>query len=312
MSVINVSEEAIGAEKLLYEQLARLQQDLEASAAGLLAVHQDNGAGLGAHSARLGQLMERLQQDTQVRTPVGQLRRALGMSILNRKNHRDRAFPGKNRDIPEADSESAYLAGVLGRIYEGGYRQLRAQNTDGHWQGDLFLPDRNAVPTKYNPDNQSFGQILDELKSRYGIDYRGTAYREGYADFSPIALARVDLADIVSCHVRDGLAPDPFVDGEKPDYGQIFSQRTRNFHYADELAAKAQVPIVGLAAGYSADDLAQWRQDNRFTWDESYLNGYLLVPALIHNNIAHTGLVGISAHVSQAEQAITDRLKKYT
>lgn len=40
--------------------------------------------------------------------------------------------------------------------------------------------------------------------------------------------------------------------------------------------------------------MAEWRQKRGFSWDEQVTNGYLLVPTIIHRQLAHIGLVGIS------------------
>lgn len=310
MPVLNVSDEALLAEKKLYNLAAELQKAIENSAHLLTSEYQENERGLGAHGRIVDDLLQDLQSAANSRTSINQLRRILRFSIANRETHRNNAFPGKTQRIAPAADNVAYTAGVIGRIYEEGYRQLRSQSKDGHWDGDIFFPDREAIPIRYNPNKRTYGQIFDNLKTQYGISYSGIPYREGYADFSGIAIAQVSLADIVNKHVENGFAEDPLVAGDSTDYAKIFSNRERNFQYADAVVAKVQVMIPGLPAGYSATDLAKWREEHYFTWDESYINGYLLVPSEIHNNISHTGLVGVSRHGKQAEEIIIDKLKK--
>lgn len=309
MPVLNVSDEALLAEKKLYNLAADLQKTIENSSHLLISEYQENEQGLGAHGRIIDDLLQELQSAAKSRTSINQLRRILRFSIANREAHRNNTFPGKTQRIAPATDNVAYTSGVIGRIYEEGYRQLRSQSKDGHWDGDTFCPDRGATPSRYNPEKRTYGQIIDNLETQYGIRYYGTPYKEGHADFSGIAIAQVSLADIVDKHVQNGLIEDPMSAGDGADFAKIFSNRERNFGYADEIVAKAQVSIPGLSNGYSAADLAKWREEHHFTWDESYLNGYLLVPSEIHNNISHTGLVAISEHGNQAEETITGKLK---
>lgn len=309
MPLLNVSDEALLAEKKLYYQVAELQKAIESSTHLIISEYQENEQGLGAHSRIIDGLLQELHSAANSRTSVNQLRRVLRFSIANRENHRNNVFLSQNQRITPATDNVAYTAGVIGRIYEEGYRQLRTQSKDGYWDGDIFFPDREAIPIRYNPNKRTYGQIFDNLKTQYGISYSGIPYREGYADFSGIAIAQVSLADIVDKHVQDGLIDDPLVAGDSTDFAKIFSNREQNFQYADEIVANAQVSIPSLPSGYSSTDLAKWREEHHFTWDESYLNGYLLVPSEIHNNISHTGLVGVSKHGKQAEETITGKLK---
>ncbi len=310
MPMLNISDEALAAEKLLYNLCAELQKNIEESANVLKNDFQENQQGLGAHSSIIEYLLQDLNDAANSRTSIAQLRRILRFSIANRETHKNSTFPTKHQNVSPAPTNVAYTAGVIGQIYNEGYRQLRSQSKDGSWNGDTFYPDKTATPSRYNPENRTYGQIIENLETQYGIRYYGTPYKDGCADFSGISIAQVSLADIVDKHVQDGRIKDPLVSSEETDYAKIFSNRERNFRYADEVVAKAQLPIHGLSKGYTADDLAAWRETNRFTWDESYLNGYLLVPAEIHNNISHTGLVGISEHGKEAEKTIINRLKK--
>lgn len=309
MPVLNISDEAIAAEKKLYSQAAELHKLIENEARLLALENKENEQGLGAHSHVISILLQDLLAAANSRQSINQLRRILRFSIANRESHRNNVFPGKAQRIMPAADNVTYTAGVIRRVYEEGYRQMRSQSKDGYWDGDTFCPDREATPSRYNPEKRTYGQIIDNLETEYGIRYFGTPFKEGHADFSGIAIAQVTLADIVDKHVQDGIAESPLIAGDNTDFAKIFANRERNFHYADEIVAKAQVPIPGLPSGYSASDLAQWRETHYFTWDESYLNGYLLVPSEIHNNISHTGLVGVSGHGKQAEETIIGKLK---
>ena len=76
----------------------------------------------------------------------------------------------------------------------------------------------------------------------------------------------------------------------------LFNRKRRkiNFQIADELLAMKQISLPGLVCPYTAEQVAEWRKKRGFSWDEQVTNGYLLVPTIIHRQLAHIGLVGIS------------------
>lgn len=302
MSVLNVSVDAIETQKALLKRLEELQALLETDVNALWNRLAENSSGLGAHQASVKEAVEQLRKEVLSDKKVRKLHETLEISIRARVEHRERScIDSKVDDIPDSDVGN-YITGVMGRLYEGGYRKMREQTVGGQYEGNVFIPDADAVPQKRNPDHKTFEQITRDLSAQYGLTYTGTPYVDGWADFSNISLAQVSLADIVDKHLAcEGVPLDK--DGAV-DYSAIFSSRTQNFKFADEIAAQADVPIPGLDPGYSAADLEEWRNQNRFTWDESYLNGYLLVPSAIHNNISHTGLVGINVHSKEIEKRI--------
>lgn len=307
MDYITVSPEAINAEKKLLQKLQDLQKNLEIGSRELISVFFDNQYGLGRHNQDIYFLIADIENSTKQIKEVHKLCRRLKLSIKNREHHLNGGFP-----ISSADENVKYVAGVMGRIYSDGYKKMRTPSIDGTWKDNVFNPNPNVTPTKYNPDNKSFRQIISDLKDKYGLCYTGTPYIEGYADFSGIALAQVSFAEIIDKHVQHGTTVDPLADGDNINYEDVFSSRSKNFRYADEICATSGIAIPGLPDGYSASDLELWRKENHFTWDESYINGYLLVPSEIHNNIPHTGLVGIATHIKQTEQSIQDKHKNNT
>lgn len=300
MSLV-VTMEAVSAIRGLACRIEDLNGTLISSADDLLAEFEQNKKGLGGHSSDIADLLDDLRVDCTSKKDVTLLVKRLKNSAAIRQAHIEGSFPAPK--ITPADQTQTYIAGVLGRIYADGYRAMRKPTANGTWQGNVFIPDGSFKPTKYNPEDRTFAQIVQNLKDRYGITYTGTPFVEDYADFSQIALAKVDLTEIMQMHRKN--PGDSIFDMDMED---VFSSRNRNFLYADAIAACKQIPIPGLKPGYSADDLTKWREDNHFTWDESYLNDYLLVPAEIHNNISHTGLVGITSNGTQAEQNITQKL----
>ena len=209
-------------------------------------------------------------------------------------------YPTCEAVSPPADLDR-YLAGVQARIYASGYRKLRAPSSGGTWEGDVFHPDLDVIPKRYNPDGLTFGQIIEKVERLYGLHYTGTPFTEGFADFSGIALAQIGLEKLMRSsgdeHIEDDL------------HGTFSDDRNDNFSLADLAAAEMGIPIPGLGEKYTAAKLAQWRKDNRFTWDESMVYGCLLVPSELHNNIDHTGLVAIAKRADQAVARIQKRWK---
>ena len=297
---LTVTEDAVIALRALADHVSDLQSAIRSDVALLLLEFEQEQKGLGAHSGEIEALLTDLQtQCDSGKRVLRRLVRRLRTSADLREAHRTGTFPAA---APASSDTQTYLSGVLGRIYESGYQKLRKPTADGTWKGDRFLPDANYKPTKYHPHNSTCEEILRNLEETYGIRYTGTPFVEGFADFSQIALAQIGLDEIAAKHDEDFL-----IHCDQLDFGEVFSSRSQNLHYADEIAAEKQLPIPGLPAGYSAADLTNWRKIHHFTWDESYLNGYLLVPSEIHNNIPHTGLVGVSGHGTQAEQTIAKR-----
>ena len=302
MDYLTVSPEAINAEKKLLCTIREMQKNLEEESHGLVLTYLDNQYGLGKHSNDIFYLIENVKDKSKQIKDVNKLCRRLKLSIKNRERHLDGVFP-----ISQSTANVKYVAGVMGKIYSSGYRQMRRPSSNGTWRDNVFCPNPNVIPSKYNPEQKSFSQIIADLEEKYGIHYTGTPYVDGYADFSNIAIAQVDFTDIIDKNVQDGFSKDPLLDGDNVDYDVIFSNRNRNFRYADEICAERRIPIPGLNVGYTSDELASWRIKNYFTWDESYNNGYLLVPSEIHNNVPHTGLVGVATHGEDAEENIINQ-----
>ncbi len=131
---------------------------------------------------------------------------------------------------------------------------------NGSWDGfrgnSMWRPDRDAVPTRYNPEGLTWGQILD----KYGIE--GIEYKDGEPDFSPISKGEVEI--------------DDFTD-----------DRTSNFAQADEALAEQK--------GCSPEDVKKWREENGYTWHECKdCKTMQKVPREIHNNMDHSG--GVSEY----------------
>lgn len=159
---------------------------------------------------------------------------------------------GKSLDKPMSEYDKP-----LGIVCEN-FKNCPIEGNNGHWDGERgnskWIPDRDYIPGKANPDGKTWGEILD----KYGID--GINFKDGEPDFSEISKGTVEI--------------EPFSDS-----------RTDNFDKADIELAKQK--------GCSPEEVAKWREENRYTWHECKdMKTMQKVPSEVHNNISHSG--GIS------------------
>jgi len=146
-----------------------------------------------------------------------------------------------------------------------GVRRIPKEN--GGWTGEPgnseWIPDKDYVPKVYNPDEKTWGDILE----KHDID--GISFKDGEPDFSDVAESTVEI--------------DDFSDS-----------RTSNFAQADEkLADQWNKEGKDGRNDWNSDDVADYREENNLTWHErSDMKTMDLVPSEVHNNVPHSG--GIS------------------
>lgn len=183
-------------------------------------------------------------------------------------------------------------------------RRLRSPKTEtycgelkGKWENSVFYLDDNFVPKYKNDEKLTVAEIKQQLFTSFGIEFDGIPFANGVADFSGISVATISTKEIVM--KSTGMSEleynrmEPLERTKK--LSEVFdkNRRNANFDLADKIVAERQVPIPGLGSGYTATELADWRE-GKFTWDEQVNGGYNLVPTIIHGNISHTGLVSSS------------------
>ena len=161
-------------------------------------------------------------------------------------------------DIIEDEEDDDLIAKA--EAYESRVSGCPIEGHNGSWDdfrgNSMWRPDREAIPTRYNPDGLTWGEILD----KYGIE--GIEYKDGDPDFSPVSKGEVEI--------------DDFTD-----------DRTSNFAQADEALAKQK--------GCSPEDVKKWREENGYTWHECRdCKTMQKVPREIHNNMDHSG--GVSEY----------------
>lgn len=200
--------------------------------------------------------------------------------------------------LPETFDKEMVLAGAQVRKMRTPKTETSAGELKGTWQDSVFYMDDDFVPKYENDSNLTVGEIKQQLKETYGIHVDGIPFKDGVADFSGISVASISTKDIVmkstGMSAFDYESMDPHERTEKLSEVFAAKRRNSNFTLADQIAAERQIPVPGLAPGYTASELAEWRSENKFSWDEQVNGGYNLVPAIIHGNISHTGLVSSS------------------
>lgn len=205
--------------------------------------------------------------------------------------------------LPGVFDREMVLAGAEARKLNVPGTETGEGSVRGAWNGSTYVLDDSYVPKKYNDSKSSIAQIKKSLSDRFGIQMDGIPYVDGIADFSGISVAHIATSDIVK--KATGMTQAEYSELTQTDRTRLFqevfsdvsdgiSKRSRNFDYADQLAAEKHIPIPGLSDGYSASDLKKWRTENKFSWDEQVNFGYNLVPTVIHGNLPHTGLVSTS------------------
>ena len=193
--------------------------------------------------------MEKISDSKELDKPITNFVDVLG---------KDTVFSEEDIDMDDVlDEEDDYLISLT-EDYEKLVSGCPIDGHNGSWDelrgNSMWRPDREAVPTRFNPEKYTWGKILD----KYGIE--GIEYQEGDPSFSCISKGVVEIED-------------------------FSSDRPSNFAQADEALAKQK--------GCSPGEVKRWREDNGYTWHECRdCKTMQKVPREIHNNMDHSG--GIS------------------
>lgn len=138
------------------------------------------------------------------------------------------------------------------------YDGVRLPKSEGQWTGErgdsVWKPNRDYVPSVYNPEGKTWGQILDENNTE------GIPFKDGEPDFKDLSKGTVEVKE-------------------------FSDRRDVNFHRADEALAQQR--------GCTIDEIQEWRDENDLTWHEcSDCKTMQAVSSELHDNIPHSG--GIS------------------
>lgn len=207
------------------------------------------------------------------------------------------------RDFIHAGSQDRKLNSPRTKTSEGLVR--------GEWKESSFIFDDDFIPKNFNDKQLTISEIKSELKDKYHLTLDEIPFINGIADFSHLSVASISTDEIVN-RTKNNTSN---MMNKLEAYQDVLSQdhRSINFDIADEIAFKKQISIPGLKEGYSKEDLSNWRKENQFSWDEQ-LNGYFLVPSVIHGNLSHTGAVSISqnayTYLENSKQYLKDHPMK--
>ncbi|GHU34083.1 hypothetical protein AGMMS50256_27230 [Betaproteobacteria bacterium] len=143
---------------------------------------------------------------------------------------------------------------------------VRIPQNNGYWEGEpgnsIWNPDQEQVPTVYNPDGKTWGEILDKFDVSDGIPFK-----DGYPIFDEVSKGDVQIDDFTT-------------------------DRAKNFSQAD----------IKLAEQKDCDpeDVEKWRKENGYTWHECEdMKTLKKVPSEIHNNVPHSGGVSEAKKAAQ-------------
>ena len=177
----------------------------------------------------------------------------------------------------------------------------------GRWEGERYYFCDDYIPNdkKLNPDRKTMRDIKLELYENYGLKVDGISFENDEMNLKNCSLVQLSYEDIMeravekmSWEEKKKFRLDNMTAQEKrlKKMQIVFNKERRkiNFQIADELLAMKQISLPGLVCPYTPEQVAEWRQKRGFSWDEQVTNGYLLVPTIIHRQLAHIGLVGIS------------------
>lgn len=214
----------------------------------------------------------------------------------------DEIYESLKKKLPDTFDRNIVMAGSQKRKLRSPH-EISREKVKGRWESNVFIPDDDYVNSNYNPQKLTFAQIKKKIYSEYGIKFEGIPFTSGVADFSSVSLADISIEELLF-KAKD-ITHEEFVklsfnpiQKAKLLY-EVFTkdgrdQRNSNFHIADMITAERQIPIPGLPQGYNATQLAAWRGEHQFSWDEQLESGYHLVPSVIHDIVSHTGVVSVS------------------
>lgn len=306
---INVSSDACEVLATFARQIEEESAQIQCVISGLETAFAENQIGLGTHSDDIAAVIENLKV-------LGKQEKTLAEKLIRRitraENNRRDLLQQNPYQISETDDRHAYIPEVLGRMYDTLCRMRIRPDTmgpdgqiKGRWEGDVFFLNEAFVPKRFNPEAKTFFELCRNYTQRFGIEFCGVSFADGYADFGYLAIAKISTAEVLAENIGKPLD----ITNTDATTGQLFDDRNRNMRCADAVASRKQIPISGLAHGYTKDDLALWRKENGFTWDENYKDGYCLIPSFIHGNIMHTGMVAIETNSETMEKKLIQKGK---
>lgn len=201
---------------------------------------------------------------------------------------------------PELHSSmSAEDADLLQKYRSAKYKannEIKNVPNTGIWAGtrgdSRWVPDGEAIPKKYNPNNKTWKQILDEN----GID--GIDYINGEPDLSKMAILKTDIDfDLdLSEKAKVGLL-SPKKNREHLHW-EVFEKMAKENGYSVDMIRVMKgdsAPVKKLMEQFGCSEQEVWNMCNnpnrvaRVLHEASDCKTVFLVPREIHDNINHCG-----------------------
>jgi hypothetical protein len=175
--------------------------------------------------------------------------------ILSQKT--DEITPGKNQDLEKAEGTGNGADVTKGYDVTPNYSSYKERLDRTPKNNGTWEAERGE--SKFVSEKPEVKQYLNEA----GVD--GVEYKNAIPDFSPFTKGEVKIPNMTN-------------------------DRRKNFANADEtLANQWSTP----EKKWTADDVADWRDDNNYTWHElNDLESMQLVPGKINGTFNHLGGVG--------------------
>jgi len=218
-------------------------------------------------------------------------------------------------EVPKTVADQTVKIAAATRAQNRPAEETADGKTRGRWRGEAFELEESFVPTRHNPEKRSVGELKTQLREEYGLELGPIPFDGGVADFGAVSVANIPTDDIAVRSIgMDPVAFEALSHEEKLEiYKETFrnGRRNSNFHIADELAAERHIYIPGLGKDYTAAQLQEWRKEHHFSWDEQLYGGYNLVPAVIHGNVPHSGLVSTASRASDAWKELADAIAQH-
>ena len=123
MSHLNVTDEAVDACIILANQLEEEHKALSDHGFLLKRHYEENQEGLGQHGESIAELIDQLNQNLRINVGLSKATKKIRRAAAIITAHINGSFPisSATPNIEQPNQTSAYLAGVMSRIYEHHY-----------------------------------------------------------------------------------------------------------------------------------------------------------------------------------------------
>ena len=219
----------------------------------------------------------------------------------------------------ESSQSASSQSATLGDRYQSSYADRIRQTPSlesNRWAGE-------RGESVCAPQSDAARQIMEER----GIS--GVQYQDGVPDFSPFSESTVKLGymtdarhsrglttgrdgkDTIYAHFEDGEAVSESHHADKSSMADLHMKYDKpgNFEQADALTAEQWTADGRDGKEWTAEDVAQYRQEHGLTWHEcNDMETMQMIPEAINADFGHLGGVG---EVKETQRIVEDALRDY-